>query len=134
MKHWINGEDVSAESTLDVVNPANRTVVARMPLGTPEDVDHAVAAATKALPAWAATPLRERAAKLKALAHELRKRNEDLAQAISAEMGAPISLARAAQAGLRSSPTRPRIWQPLRLDRDPGATPSSCANPSASSA
>ncbi|MEV4599204.1 aldehyde dehydrogenase family protein [Amycolatopsis sp. NPDC049253] len=100
MKHWIDGEDVPAETTLDVVNPANGTVVARMPVGTPEDVDRAVAAATKALPAWAATSPRERVERLKALAHELRERNEDLAQAISAEIGAPISLARAAQAGL----------------------------------
>ncbi|QYN22970.1 aldehyde dehydrogenase family protein [Amycolatopsis sp. DSM 110486] len=100
MKHWINGEDVPAETTLDVVNPANGTVVAHMPLGTPEDVDRAVAAATKALPAWAATSPQERAKRLKALAHELRERNEELAQAISTEIGAPISLARAAQAGL----------------------------------
>ena len=50
LKNFINGEPVDAAdgATEEVVNPANGDVIAEAPLSGPEDVDRAVAAATKA--------------------------------------------------------------------------------------
>lgn len=99
--HWINGEVVPAGSaeTIAVVNPANGEVVAEIPAGTPADVDHAVAAARAAFPCWAATPPADRAAVMRRIADGLQARVEEIAGLITAEMGAPLTLSRAAQAG-----------------------------------
>ncbi|RAY11287.1 aldehyde dehydrogenase family protein [Actinomadura craniellae] len=99
--HWIDGgftEDVHAR--IEVVSPVTGSVVATVPSGTAADVDRAVAAARAALPGWAGTPTSTRAKTLARLAQELTARNEQIAQAITAEIGAPIGFARMAQAGL----------------------------------
>ncbi|MCD0451773.1 aldehyde dehydrogenase family protein [Actinocorallia sp. API 0066] len=99
--HWINGRPVPvAGPVLDVVNPATGEVVASVPWGTAADVDAAVAAASAALPGWAATPPEKRAAVLRRVAAGLRERGAEIAATITAEMGAPITLARTAQATL----------------------------------
>lgn len=53
---WLSGDG----GLLDVHAPATGAVVARSPLSTPAAVDAAVRAATTALPAWRATPIKER--------------------------------------------------------------------------
>ncbi|NMO56923.1 aldehyde dehydrogenase family protein [Actinoplanes sp. TBRC 11911] len=100
INHWINGRAESSTNsrTLPVVNPATGDLVAETPAGTPEDVDKAVAAARAAFPAWAATSPAERIAVVRRLAAELQARTERIATAITAEMGAPTTLSRAAQA------------------------------------
>ena len=55
---------------MDVVNPATGDVLAAVPRGTASDVEHAVAAAARALPAWRDTPVGERAERLLALARD----------------------------------------------------------------
>ncbi|GIH25750.1 aldehyde dehydrogenase [Acrocarpospora phusangensis] len=97
--HWIGGVAVAGSGeTIDVVNPATEEVVARVPAGTAADVDQAVAAATAAFPRWAATGVAERAAIVRRVSEGLRDRSEEIAATITAEMGAPISLSRFAQA------------------------------------
>ncbi|GAA5192440.1 aldehyde dehydrogenase family protein [Rugosimonospora acidiphila] len=99
--HWIDGRPVPADGpTIDVINPASDAVIAAVPAGTAADVDRAVAAATAAFPGWAATAPAERAAIIQRVSDGLRARNEQLALTITAEMGAPITLSRTAQAGL----------------------------------
>jgi aldehyde dehydrogenase (NAD+) len=99
--HWIDGRAVAVDGpAIDVVNPADGSVVASVPAGTAADVDKAVAAASAAFPAWAATEPAERAAVLQRIADGLQSRNEEIAATISAEMGAPIQFSRMAQAGL----------------------------------
>jgi aldehyde dehydrogenase (NAD+) len=99
--HWINGHAVPAAGpVLDVVNPATGVVIATVPQGTAEDVDRAVEAARTAFPGWAAAAPAERAAVIRRMVEGMRERTEEIATTISAEMGAPISLARMAQAGL----------------------------------
>ncbi|MDG4781856.1 aldehyde dehydrogenase family protein [Micromonospora sp. WMMD961] len=97
--HWIGGETVtgSAGGTLPVVNPATGEVVAETPAGTAADVHHAVAAARAAFPAWAATTPQHRADVLRRLGAGLAARTEEIAQAITAEMGSPIGMSRTAQ-------------------------------------
>jgi malonate-semialdehyde dehydrogenase (acetylating)/methylmalonate-semialdehyde dehydrogenase len=51
----------SAKASLDVYDPALGEVISQVPLSTSSDVDAAVRAAQAALPAWAATPIKERA-------------------------------------------------------------------------
>ncbi|MET8202851.1 aldehyde dehydrogenase family protein [Micromonospora taraxaci] len=96
--HWVGGETVAGTAgTLPVVNPATGEVVAETPAGTAADVDRAVAAARAAFPAWAATTPQHRADVLRRLGAGLGARQEEIAQAITAEMGSPIGMSRTAQ-------------------------------------
>jgi aldehyde dehydrogenase (NAD+) len=98
--HWIGGRHVAGSaSMIDVLNPATGDIVAQVPEGTSADVDRAVAAARAASPGWAATDPSERARIVGRLAEGLRSRTEEIATTITAEMGAPITLSRTAQAG-----------------------------------
>ncbi|MEM6461303.1 MAG: aldehyde dehydrogenase family protein [Pseudomonadota bacterium] len=83
----------------DVINPATEEVCAVISLGSQGDVDRAVAAAKKAFATYSQTTLEERVGLIEKLLEVMKRRNEDMAHAISTEMGAPISLARSAQAG-----------------------------------
>lgn len=83
---------------LEVIDPATETACAVISLGSAADTDAAVAAARAAFPAWRDTPVDERLARLEALARIYAERADEMAAAISQEMGAPISLAKAAQA------------------------------------
>ncbi|CAL9409901.1 3-succinoylsemialdehyde-pyridine dehydrogenase [Streptomyces sp. enrichment culture] len=85
---------------IEVVNPADEQVIATVPAGTVEDVDAAVRAARAALPAWAATPPAERAARLTALRDALVARQDEIARTVTAELGAPPKLAQTVHAGL----------------------------------
>ena len=83
---------------LDVVNPATEQVVARISAGTPADVDRAVAAARRAFDTYGRSSREERVALLERIAAVYEKRLGEIAETISEEMGAPMPLARAAQA------------------------------------
>ncbi|MEU0618162.1 aldehyde dehydrogenase family protein [Streptomyces albogriseolus] len=85
---------------IEVVDPADEQVIATVPAGTVEDVDAAVRAARAALPAWAATPPAERAARLTALRDQLHARQDEIAATVTAELGAPEQLARTVHAGV----------------------------------
>ncbi|NEA91148.1 aldehyde dehydrogenase family protein [Streptomyces sp. BSE7F] len=85
---------------IEVVGPADEQVFATVPAGTVEDVDAAVRAARAALPAWAATPPAERAARLAALRDQLHARGDEIAATVTAELGAPEKLSRTVHAGV----------------------------------
>ncbi|MFI6052163.1 aldehyde dehydrogenase family protein [Streptomyces violascens] len=99
---YIGGEwrAAAGQDTIAVVNPVDEQVIAHVPAGTAEDVDSAVHAARAALPAWAATPPAERAARLAALRDRLVARKDEIAATISAELGAPPAFAQAVHTGL----------------------------------
>ncbi len=86
--------------TIDVVNASTEQVMGRIPAGTADDVDHAVAAAAKALPAWSAVAPTERAAFVQAIADGLGARQDEIASVITGEVGMPAFLSKAIQAGL----------------------------------
>ncbi|MDO5371671.1 aldehyde dehydrogenase family protein, partial [Paracoccus sp. (in: a-proteobacteria)] len=92
---WV---DPATPAALDVIDPATEEAFTRISLGSAVDVDRAVAAARAAFPAFAATPREERLALLRRVLDIYNNRYEDIAQAISREMGAPITWAREAQA------------------------------------
>ncbi len=85
---------------IEVVGPADEQVIATVPAGTVEDVEAAVRAARAALPAWAATPPAERAARLAALRDQLHARGDEIAATVTAELGAPEKLSRTVHAGV----------------------------------
>src|SRR5690606_13789867 len=82
-----------APRELEVINPADERAYAVISLGSAADVDLAVAAARRAFPSWAATPLDERVAVIERLLEAYKARAHDMARAISQEMGAPMRLA-----------------------------------------
>jgi aldehyde dehydrogenase (NAD+) len=98
---YINGKWVDAAEGRDhhVIDPSTEDAVAVISLGGQADSDAAVAAAKAALPGWMATPKEERIALIEKLMEVYKARSEDMAQAITMEMGAPIDLARSAQWG-----------------------------------
>ena len=100
-KHYINGQWVASVDgrEMAVENPSTEEKIATITLGGVADSDAAVAAANVAFPAWAATDPLGRIAVLERLMEVYKSRAEDMAQAISVEMGAPIALARTAQVG-----------------------------------
>ena len=97
---YINGEWVSpiTERMQDVINPATKQVIGRVALGSAADVENAVAAARVAFETWSQTSVEERLALLERIITLYSERMEEMAQAISSEMGAPIRLARNSQA------------------------------------
>ena len=98
---YIDGKWIAPQQANDysVIDPSSEEPCAVITLGAQGAVDTAVAAAKKAFPSWMATPPQERIAMLEKLAEIYKARSEDMAQAISLEMGAPITLARSAQWG-----------------------------------
>ena len=101
-KFYINGAwvDPATPNDFEVIDPSNEQACAVISLGGEADTDAAVAAAKAAFPAWAETPVAERIALLEKLLEIYKSRYPEMAQAISLEMGAPISLSQTAQAGV----------------------------------
>jgi aldehyde dehydrogenase (NAD+) len=100
LKFYINGEwvDPVKPATIDVVNPATEEVFTKISAGSAADVDKAVAAAHAAFPSFSQTTKAERVALLSKILEVYEKRFDDIVLAVSSEMGAPLSLAKNAQA------------------------------------
>jgi len=88
--HLIDGEWTEPGETFDVINPANREVLARVSQGTQADVDAAVAAAKAALPGWQALDGHARSRYLYALARAIQKHSRLFAVVESLDNGKSI--------------------------------------------
>jgi len=101
---YINGQWVapSASNDFEVINPSNEEVCATISLGSEADTNAAVTAARAAFEDWAFTPKADKLALLRKLLEVYKARSEEMAQAMSMEMGAPIKLSRAQQVGAGS--------------------------------
>jgi acyl-CoA reductase-like NAD-dependent aldehyde dehydrogenase len=99
---YIGGEWTApaGEGTIEVVNASTEEVMGRIPEGTPEDVDRAVAAARAAFPAWSEVRPEQRAELCAAVSAKLQERQAEVAALIAGELGMPIKLAAPIQAGL----------------------------------
>ena len=99
---YIGGEWIapSGDGTIDVINATTEEVMGRIPEGTAQDVDRAVQAARGAFDAWSQVPATDRAELCAAIAVRLQDRAEEIAMLISQEMGMPLGLSIAIQAGL----------------------------------
>ncbi|MFT3964699.1 MAG: aldehyde dehydrogenase family protein [Sphingobium sp.] len=102
LKFYIDGQwvDPVEPKAADIINPATEEPAGRISMGSPADVEKAVAAARKAFPSWSQTTKAERLDLLKSIQAEYAKRQTELADAIIEEMGAPASLAHGFHVGL----------------------------------
>lgn len=98
---YINGQWVKplGSETIDVFDPATEEVIGTIAAGTSADVDAAVSAAKAAFVTFSKTRVAERKQLLERCYTEYKERIEDIAQAVSAELGAPIDFARSDQTG-----------------------------------
>src|SRR5277367_2605966 len=85
---------------LDVIDPSNEDVFAKIAVGSKADVDKAVAAAKRAFSTFGFTSREERLALLRRIVAVYKKRSADLALAVSREMGAPRGFALESQVGI----------------------------------
>ena len=94
LKFYIDGQwvDPVTPKTAEVINPATEAVSGEIALGSPADVDKAVAAARRAFATWGETDPKERLDLLEAILAEYLRRERELGEAVTEEMGAPISL------------------------------------------
>lgn len=101
-KLYIGGEWVPSaghESPSSVTSPATDAVIASVVRGTAADVDRAVRAARAAFDGWSTRPVAERAAFLLKIHEGLKARANDIAQAVTSEMGMPLKQSLRIQAG-----------------------------------
>jgi aldehyde dehydrogenase (NAD+) len=88
---WVSPAE---HDVIDVINPATEEPVATIAVGGGADVDRAVASARRAFTTYSQTSRDERLELLSRIVTAYRRRTDELAEAISTEMGAPLSLAR----------------------------------------
>ena len=102
LKFYIDGQWVapSTGATIEVINPSNEEAFETIALGAAADVDRAVKAARKAFPGFMALSRNDRLELLQAVIAKYEARREDLAHAISQEMGAPLAFALESQVGI----------------------------------
>lgn len=95
LKFYIDGAwvDPVTPKTAEVINPATEAVSGHISLGSPADVDKAVAAARRAFATWGETSARQRLEVLEAIQAEYLAHETELGEAIMEEMGAPRALA-----------------------------------------
>ncbi len=99
-KFYINGEWVAplVANDLEVLNPATEKPIAVISMGSAGDIDRAVAAAKKAFATYSRTTTEERLALLEKLLAIYKRRYEEMAQTITMELGAPITMSTEQQA------------------------------------
>ena len=101
-KFYINGQwaQPHGKGAIDVINSTTEEVLGKIPEGAAADINAAVAAAKTAFAQWSNTPVEERASYLEQIAEKLVARKQEIAELIAAEVGMPLPLATAVQAGL----------------------------------
>jgi aldehyde dehydrogenase (NAD+) len=99
LKFYINGEwvDPVEPAVNDVINPATEKPFAQISMGSPADIDRAVTAARTAFDSYSQWSVEQRLDLLERIRSVYKTRFEDIAQAISNEMGAPIDMSRSSQ-------------------------------------
>ena len=95
LKFYIDGQwvDPLRPNPFDVENPATEQISGKISLGSAADVDAAVKAARRAFVDWSQSTREQRLDLLQAILAEYQKRSDDLAEAVTEEIGAPASLA-----------------------------------------
>ncbi len=123
---YIDGEWVGPIKPHDfiVINPANEEPIATISLGNAADVDKAVAAARKAFKSYSETSPDDRLVFLQRIIEVYRSKIDEMAETISQEMGAPITLSRAAQApvGLSHFLEIVKVLGPFKFEELKGST------------
>ncbi|MEV0996364.1 aldehyde dehydrogenase [Nonomuraea sp. NPDC050202] len=137
-KLFIGGEWVApaGTGTIDVISPHTEEIVGRVPDGTAEDMERAIAAAREAFDhgPWPRMTFAERAGVIGRLAAIYNERQSEMAQLITEEMGSPITFSNLAQAPqplgmlqyyaelgktFQQEEQRPGLFGPITVRREP---------------
>ncbi|AXY25025.1 methylmalonate-semialdehyde dehydrogenase (CoA acylating) [Suicoccus acidiformans] len=96
LKNYINGEwvDSEAKEFVDVYNPATGELIAKVPLSTREEFDHAAEIAQEAFESWSRVSIPRRAKYFFRLQNILEDNREELAELITLENGKTLADAR----------------------------------------
>ena len=123
---YIDGQwvDPAIAKTVEVINPATEAVSGTISLGSEADVDKAVAAARRAFVSWSQSSVRERLDLLLAIQAEYAARMQELGEAVTEEMGAPLSLGCGFHVGLGAGhlQTAIEVLQNFKFEEQKGAT------------
>ncbi|TCN22763.1 aldehyde dehydrogenase family protein [Sinorhizobium americanum] len=101
-KFYIGGEWVepTVSRSREVIDPSTEQPIGTTAIGSAADAQKAIAAARSAFSSFSQTPKEERVELLKRILTILKRRNDELGDIISREMGAPLVMARSQQAAL----------------------------------
>src|SRR3984957_9856766 len=125
-KFYVEGQWIDAAERRDfpVINPASEETIAIISLGSAADVDKAVNAARRAFESYSETTVEVRLALLRRIIDVYKAKSEEMAQAISSEMGSPITLSRKAQApaGLGHLLEAVRVLEGFKFEELKGST------------
>ena len=118
---WVNP---IKERDFNVINPATEEAIATISLGSATDVDEAVGAARKAFSSFSETTVDQRLAWLERIVEVYRVKSDEMAETISQEMGAPLSLSRKAQvpAGLAHLAETVKVLRGFQFEELKGST------------
>ena len=94
---WV---DPAEPKEFQVINPATESVAGLISMGSAKDVDRAVMAARRAFDGYSRTSPAERLALMERILAAYKAHYGEIAEAISTEMGAPITLSKGSQAGV----------------------------------
>ena len=83
-----------------VINPATEEVAGVISMGSAKDIDLAVNAARRAFDSYSRTPQAERLAMMERILASYKAHYDEIAQAISVEMGAPVTLSKGSQTAI----------------------------------
>jgi aldehyde dehydrogenase (NAD+) len=92
-RNLIDGELVTTDTTMEVLNPANEQVVGLVPACGKDELDRAVAAARRAFKTWSKTPVDDRRKVIQAIAGVIQANGEELFRLLTTEQGKPHSQA-----------------------------------------
>lgn len=89
LKNFINGVfvDASTTATLEVTNPADESVIAKIPLSTSADIDNAMKHARNAFPSWSGLTVKQRAGIMFKFHQLVEAHSEELGDLIVKENG-----------------------------------------------
>lgn len=90
----IGGEWITGDKWIDVDNPATGAIIGRIPSFGRDIAAKAIAAAERAMPAWAAKTAKERANVLRRFFDLMMQNQEELAQLLTLEQGKPLAESR----------------------------------------
>lgn len=117
----IDGELVTTNTTLEVLNPANEQVVGLVPACGPDELDRAVAAARKAFKSWRKTSFEERQAVVQGIAGAIKANADELFRLLTTEQGKPHAQAQMeihGAAGLAAAQSTLKLDEVVNQDDD----------------
>ena len=111
-------------ASAEVINPATEAVSGTISLGSAADVDLAVAAARRAFASWSVSTVAERLDLLRTIQAVYTRRMQELGEAVTEEMGAPIALGTGFHVGLGAGhlQTAIEVLEQFRFEEQKGPT------------